>query len=159
MFNSFSPTISNLDLLKFGPVYKNNTVFMPLKIKQAKQTNFEDGKEKLWTLDQTDDFNFSMLLQFDLKKSVNQLNQIDEQAVKDSKNTTAYRKQKSQAETLSTFHPRRRTNSIYGDKMVNAEYEDFQYVDQINPIRDEMEIIKLIMLNFSDKCKRFYVKS
>lgn len=36
MFNSFSPAITNLELLKFGPVYRNNSVVMPIKLKQAK---------------------------------------------------------------------------------------------------------------------------
>lgn len=68
-------------------------------------------------------------------------------------------KQKSPVASMSTFHPRRRTNSIYEHKMANNKmYEDPCFCEQANPIREEMEIIRLIMLNFSDKCKRFYFK-
>ena len=42
--------------------------------------------------------------------------------------------------------------------MKREEYKEDGCVEdkQANPIQDEMEIIKLIMLNFTDKCKRFY---
>ena len=59
----------------------------------------------------------------------------------------------------STFNPRRHSNSIYQYRMKSDEYIDDVSTDTTgNPIQDQIEIIKLIMLNFSDKCKRFYFK-
>ena len=69
-FNAFSPAITSHQLLKFGPVFRNNSVVLPIQLKGNKV--IEPGSSsasRLWNLDQVDDFNFSMILQFDLVQS------------------------------------------------------------------------------------------